>query len=247
MSPADNAAKEPSMDEILASIRRIIEDNDTLQDTSSANNQKIATFNRTHQSGEAASRSHLSNVTRDSATGNSVTSNSVTATETIADKNYGSDSNREDAPSASNTVPFSTEAHDDFTEVPPTPSTRKLEPHRVASAKIEDTPKAALSTNTPPSRQTMDGRDKAIVDLPAINDGNGAKDYNRTTDIAAQNKGTGLANMISSQAAERVTASFDALTEAVDANKGIAANEHDRRALKAHVARMAGQQPSRYC
>lgn len=175
MSPADNAAKEPSMDEILASIRRIIEDNDSGQPSATTHEDVLAQVNNAFQAHDASSHPNIS---------------------AVANKEY----TPETPVSVVTSQPRSNDdAQNDLTEVPDTKTTIKLEPHQIAAETVETS-----HSDGDVFSSAINNNEAAVLDITAVE---------------PDDAGTKLANMISDQAAERVSASFGALTDAVDANK----------------------------
>lgn len=170
------------MDEILASIRRIIEDNDAGQPSATSQEDVLARVNDAFQATEAANRPQLNAVI------NKEYAPEIIATSQPSDAEFSAD-----------------DGDHDLTEVPATvqnskPMNDKLEPHqKVSDAEMDTKPEADVFT------AAIEGDKAAIMDIRPVNAEKGAS--------------SSLSNMISSQAAERVSASFGALTEAVDATK----------------------------
>lgn len=175
MSPADNAAREPSMDEILASIRRIIEDNDAGHPQAAIQKDVLAQVSHAFLPNDVANRPQLNAVV-----------------------------NKEYAPEAVEPEISALPASDvnyDLTEVPEKPTSPQssaeiLKPHQIVGSKN------TVASGDGPDDVFAAAVDKAGADI-----------------VNPSDMGTNLANMISNQAAERVSASFGALSEAVDSNK----------------------------
>lgn len=196
MSPADNAAKEPSMEEILASIRRIIEDNDGPKDLA------IKPDNLVAKVGELA-----------------VVANSDV---TIAPK------------ASEGNVPARRLPHersDSDTPIPPrnpvkepdnmtmTGPDKKHDNERGLYSETDSVDEEVAAFNaalgeddymTPQTEQAVDKSSDNELSANAVSTG----DMGNSSSLNA------VSRMLSEQTAGRVAASFGALTDAVDANRG---------------------------
>lgn len=159
------------MDEILASIRRIIEDNDAGQPGAATQGDVLAQVNSAFQANDVANRPQLN---------------------AVVNKDYAPETAEPEVPVFSAS---STDSNFDLTEVPQT-----LMPHQMATDA-----EAAKASDNDVFSAAVEEKGGTIVDVTAT--------------AEEPTTGTNLANMISNQAAERVAASFGALTEAVDASK----------------------------
>lgn len=192
MSPADNAAKEPSMEEILASIRRIIEDNDGPKDLVVGADDLAARVEQL-------------------------------AVESKVDLSLEPKADKAIAPAPSRRLPH--EISDSDSDAPIPPRNPVMEPDN-------------MTTNGPAAKHSDGHQHAKMIDdeVKAFNAALGEdNDVTQETeqavdnhkDIAVSPNVTGnsaslnaISGMLSEQTAGRVAASFGALTEAVDANRG---------------------------
>lgn len=209
MSPADNAAKEPSMEEILASIRRIIEENDGPKDGSLAGDDLTA------------------KVTELAAAESRVPGAAPRPDLSLAPQEPNQGEHR-----TSRRLPHERSDHD--VDSPIAPRNPVMEPDTMTSngpdEKYDSARYHGLSATTNHKSELIDdevaafnaalGEDDNMVEEmdPMADDNQGVSIKSAVAGNSASLNA--ISSMLSEQTAERVSASFGALTEAVDANRG---------------------------